>query len=79
MVLSGEAEIYDFLHEGLFRLQELAAAFGAEIYISDALKGMRVLPSPHVNVGISLAGGLLELELSCEEMPLSELAEILSR
>ena len=24
MVLSGEAEIYDFLHEGLFRLQELA-------------------------------------------------------
>ena len=79
MVLSGEAEIYDFLHEGLFRLQELAAAFGAEIYISDALKGMRVLPSPHVNVGISLAGGILELELSCEEMPLSELAEILSR
>lgn len=79
MVLSGEAEIYDFLHEGLFRLQELAAAFGAEIYISDALKGIRVLPSPHVSVGISLAGGLLELELSCEEMPLSELAEILSR
>ena len=38
-----------------------------------------MLPSPHVSVGISLAGGLLELELSCEEMPLSELAEILSR
>ena len=32
-----------------------------------------------MNVGISLAGGILELELSCEEMPLSELAEILSR
>ena len=79
MVLSGEAEIYDFLHEGLFRLQELASAFGAEIYISDVLKGMRVLPSPHVSVGISLSGGLLELELSCEEMPLSELAQILSR
>ena len=79
MVLSGEAELYDFLQEGLFRLQELAAAFGAEIYISDALKGIRVLPSPHVSVGISLSGGLLELELSCEEMPLSELAEILSR
>ncbi|HJC57841.1 MAG TPA: DEAD/DEAH box helicase [Candidatus Eisenbergiella intestinipullorum] len=79
MVLSGEEELYDFLQEGLFRLQELAAAFGAEIYISDALKGIRVLPSPHVSVGISLSGGLLELELSCEEMPLAELAQILSR
>ena len=38
-----------------------------------------MLPSPHVSVGISLSGGLLELELSSEEMPLSELAEILSR
>ncbi len=79
MVLSGEAEIYEFLHEGLYELQELAGAFGAKIYISDALKGIRVLPSPHVSVGISLSGGLLELELSCEEMPLSELAQILSR
>ena len=65
--------------EGRFRLQELAAAFGADIYISDALKGMRVIPSPHISVGISLSGGLLELELSCEEMPLSQLSEILSR
>mgnify|MGYP005751142085 CR=1 FL=1 len=79
MVLSGEEEVYGFLREGLFRLQELAAAFGADIYISDALKGMRVIPSPHISVGISLSGGLLELELSCEEMPLSQLSEILSR
>ena len=79
MVLSGEAGLYEFLHEELYRLQELAAAFDAEIYISDTLKGMRVLPSPHVSVGISLSGGLLELELSCKEMPLSELAQILSR
>ncbi len=48
-------------------------------YISDALKGVRILPAPHIRVGISLAGELLELSFTSEELSAGQLAEILSR
>lgn len=40
---------------------------------------MRVLPAPHVSVGVSIAGDLLELTLQSEEMPMDQLISILSR
>ena len=47
--------------------------------ISDAVRAMRVLPAPHVSVGVSIAGDLLELTLQSEEMPMDQLISILSR
>lgn len=74
MVITEDDSLYEFLKEGIPRLQEVC-----EVYVSDTVKNMQVLPAPHVNVGISLAGDLLELEISSEEMSLDRLVEILSR
>ena len=75
MVLSSDEErLFLFLQEGIPRLQELC-----EVYISDAVRAMRVLPAPHVSVGVSIAGDLLELTLQSEEMPMDQLISILSR
>ncbi len=74
MAITEEGRLYDFLREGLPKLQEICT-----VYVSDAVKALRILPSPHVNVGVSLTGDLLELSLSCEEMPLDQLIGVLSR
>ncbi len=69
-----EDQIYEILTEGISRMQELG-----EVFVSDALKKIRVAPNPHVTVGISLSGDLLELSMSSEDMTKEELIEILSR
>lgn len=74
MVIAEEEKLYEFLHEALPRLQELC-----DVYISDAVRGMRIVSAPRVNVGISLAGDLLELSMTAEEMPTEQLIAILSR
>lgn len=50
-----------------------------EIFISDRLKAIRVIPSPKVSVGVSLAENVLELHLNPGNLGMSELAEILSK
>ena len=73
-LLAGDDEkMYALLTVGIEELSRLGTVF-----ISDALKAIQVSPSPVVSVGISLKGELLELTLDSEEMPLSELVEILS-
>jgi SNF2 family DNA or RNA helicase len=47
--------------------------------VSDALKRIRVTPSPKVSVGLSVNGDWLELQMTSEEMTREELVEILSR
>lgn len=74
MILTGDDEkLYALLTEGLDELAKVG-----NIFVSDALKSIQVNPSPSVSVGVSLKGDLLELTLESEEMPLSELIEILS-
>lgn len=74
MVVAGDDDkMYALLTEGMDALARLGA-----VYVSDALKAIQVQPSPSVSVGVSLKGDLLELTLESEEMPLSELVEILS-
>ena len=65
---------YRLLTEGIVQLSAIG-----EVYVSDALKKVRVLPSPGVSVGISMGGDLLELTVSSQNMPREELMEILSR
>ena len=74
MVLQGEDAIYDFLMHGIDGLQETG-----EVFISDKLKAVRLLPPPKVSVGVSLSGGMMDLELDCEGMPMEELVAVLSR
>lgn len=75
MVLADDDEaIYRLLTEGIPALQELGT-----VYVSDALRRMKVVPSPRVELGISLSGELLELNLVSDDMSMEQLAEILSR
>lgn len=75
MVLSeDEDRIYFFLAEAIPKLQTIG-----QVYISEALKSMKVVPAPKVTVGVSLSGDLLELTLSVGEMPLEQLIGILSK
>lgn len=74
MVLFGDDEkLYALLTEGMEELARIGTVF-----VSDALKSIHVNPSPSVSVGVSLKGELLELTMESEDMPLSELIEILS-
>lgn len=75
LVLSGDEELlYQFLCEGIPKLHE----FG-EVHISDTIRKLKVLPTPRVKIGVSIEGNLLEFEMQSEDMPMEELAEILSK
>ena len=75
MVIAGEEDkLYEFLTEGIPRLQELG-----DVFVSDALKRMKVNASPKIRVGISLSGDLLELTMTAEDVSQEQLLEILNK
>ncbi len=74
VIADAEEMMYEFLTEGIPRLHELG-----QVFISDALKKIRVNSSPRISVGISLAGDLLELTMTHEDMSREQLLEILNK
>ncbi|MBO5373038.1 MAG: SNF2 helicase associated domain-containing protein [Lachnospiraceae bacterium] len=72
----GEDEdlLYQLLSGGLQRLSEHMT-----IYASDAFQRMKIHSSPNVSVGLSLKSDLLELQIQSEELPLDQLAYLLSK
>ncbi len=75
MVIAGdEDKIYELLTQGIPRLQVLG-----DVYVSDALKKIRVVYSGKVEVGVSLSEDLLELTMHTDELSREELIEILSK
>lgn len=75
MVLAEDEEkLYLLLTEGIVLFQTLG-----EVYVSDALKRIKVTSAPKTSIGVSLSGDLLELTMSAEDMPMEQLKEILSR
>lgn len=49
------------------------------VYISRAIKQMRVTKMPNIRLGISLSAGLLNLDIDVEGMDQAQLFDILSR
>lgn len=75
MVIAGDDDkIYELLTAGIPRLQALG-----DVYVSDALKKIRVVSSGKVEVGVSLSEDLLELTMHTTELSKEELIEILSK
>lgn len=72
--LEDEERIYALLTSGMETLQAVG-----EVFVSDALKNIRIHPAPKVSVGISMSGGLLDLTLLSGGMSRADLADILSR
>jgi len=73
-ILRDEEGIYELLTSGIERLQN-----EGEVFVSDALKNIRVHPAPKVSVGISMSGSLLDLTLLSGGMSKEDLADILNR
>ena len=75
MVLcDSEEKLYELVTEGIPRFQELG-----EVFVSEALKRIRVNDTPKIRVGISLDGEMLELSMVSEDMSREQLLEILSK
>lgn len=75
MVINGDDSlVYQLLTDGVEKLRQLG-----EVYVSDALKRIRILQAPSVSVGVSLTGDLLNLSITSREMDREQLVEILSR
>lgn len=65
--------LYQLLTSGIRQL-----SVAGEVYVSDALRQIRVNRIPEVGVSIDLKGGLLGLEFSSEQMPYEEMEELLA-
>lgn len=75
MALAGDEELlYALLTEGIQAFCRIG-----RVFVSDALKRIKVRENPHVTLGVSLAGDALELSFSSEELTKGELIEILSK
>ncbi len=75
-MVAGQDEdlIYDLLTEGIAAFQQVG-----DVFVSDSVKRLNVRKTPHVSLGISLAGDTLELTIDSEQLTKDELVEILSR
>lgn len=65
---------YELLTRGIPEFQTLG-----EVFISDALKQIKVTSAPRPSVGVSLSGDLLELTMTAQDLSTEELLEILSK
>lgn len=75
MVLADdEDKLYELLTVGLAEFALLG-----KVFVSEALKRVKVASSPRVELGIALTGDLLELSMTAEDIPLEQLREILSK
>lgn len=72
-LLCNDERLYQFLLFDIPKLSELG-----EVFVSDALKKLKVRPMPAVNVGIQLDGLMLHMSLSSTDMDMNELTELLS-
>ncbi len=72
-MLEGDDAVYHMLTEGIEKLRAVAV-----VHISDRLKRYALNPPFKANVGVSLDGGLLKMDLDTLGLPLEQLADVLS-
>ena len=74
LVYSGdEGDIFTFLSQVIPKLQKYG-----DIYVTDSMKKLRVVPSASFQVGVSVSSGLLEMSMASNQFNKEELAEIFS-
>lgn len=72
VIQNDEDTMYRLLLEGISEFME-----AGEVYISDSVKQLKVLPPPRIAVGVSTSGRWLELSVDVEGMTNAQLAQIL--
>ena len=73
-IKDSEEKLYQLLNEGIPAMQKIGT-----VYISQAIKQMRVTKMPRIRLGVSLSAGLLNLDMDVEGMDQAQLFDILSR
>lgn len=74
LVIRGdEEELYQVLSEGMPQFQEVG-----EVWLSESVRHLRVLPPPEVSMGVSLGGGWLDLKIETAGIDPAELLQVLS-
>lgn len=71
---NSEEKLYQLLNEGIPAMQRIGT-----VYISQAIRQMRVTKMPNIRLGVSLSAGLLNLDMDVEGMDQAQLFDILSR
>lgn len=69
-----DKRLFAFIKDGIPALQQKAV-----VYISDAMQKITILPQPHITIGVSAAGSVLDLKVSAEGMSMKDVVAILSR
>ena len=74
LVIRGDEEaLYQVLSEGMTQFQEVG-----EVWLSESVRHLRVLPPPEVSMGVSLGGGWLDLKIETAGIDPVELLQVLS-
>ena len=74
LVIRGDEEaLYQVLSEGMPQFQEVG-----EVWLSESVRHLRVLPPPEVSMGVSLGGGWLDLKIETAGIDPAELLRVLS-
>lgn len=73
IIENDEQAVFMFLEQGLPHFYQLG-----EVFISENMKQIRIISAPKAAVGVSIASGLLELDIQSGDMPYDELAGILN-
>lgn len=74
LVIRGDEEaLYQVLSEGMPQFQEVG-----EVWLSESVLHLRVLPPPEVSMGVSLGGGWLDLKIETAGIDPAELLQVLS-
>ena len=74
LVIRGDEEaLYQVLSEGMTQFQEVG-----EVWLSESVRHLRVLPPPEVSMGVSLGGGWLDLKIETAGINPAELLQVLS-
>lgn len=74
LVICGDEEaLYQVLSEGMPQFQEVG-----EVWLSESVRHLRVLPPPEVSMGVSLGGGWLDLKIETAGIDPAELLQVLS-
>ena len=74
LVIRGDEEaLYQVLSEGMPQFQEVG-----EVWLSESVRHLLVLPPPEVSMGVSLGGGWLDLKIETAGIDPTELLQVLS-
>lgn len=68
-----DERLYQLLTQGIEQISLLA-----EVYLSDRIKRIQIQPQPNLQIGVSLSGGLLNLDIESERLPQHELQGLLN-